>query len=170
MVRAMATLTGIGALLLFAVGWSSLRVAIELADAAPRVVATARSVVRPVARRIGVPRRRAPQPSEANLPQASALVPELDGAAAQPVNLRYSPIDPSLDGGASDDAGSDAVNALARKTPGTGGNDPSASTSGRSSPSWQKAAADAAIGALSRVAAGKRDHDDDADDRTSRRF
>jgi hypothetical protein len=94
----------------------------------------------------------------------------MDGAAAQPVKLRYSPIDASLDGGASDGAGSDAVNALARKTPGTSGNDPSASTPGRTSPSWQKAAADAAIGALSRVAAGKRDHDDDADDRTSRRF
>ena len=170
MIRAMATLTGIGALLLFAAGWSSLRVAIELADAAPRVVATARSVVRPVARRIGVPRQIAPQQPEANLPHASGQAPKLDEAAAQPVMLRYSPIDPSLDGGASDDAGSDAVNALARKTPRTGGNDPSASTPGRTSPSSQKTAADAAIGALSRIAAGKRDHEHDADDRTSRPF
>jgi beta-lactamase regulating signal transducer with metallopeptidase domain len=166
MIRAMATLTGIGAVLFFAAGWSSLRVAVELADAAPRVMATARSVVRPVARRIGVPRQRAPQQPEANLPPASGLASEMDEAAAQPVMLRYSPIDPSLDGGTSGEAESGAMGKMSR----TPGNDPSVPSPGQSGPSWKKTASAAAIGALGRVAAGRRDGDGggDADDRTSK--
>jgi beta-lactamase regulating signal transducer with metallopeptidase domain len=166
LIRAMATLTGLGALLLFAAGWSSLRVAVELADAVPRAMATARSVVRPVARRIGVPRQRARQQPEANLPRLSGQSPELNEAAAQPVILRYSPVDPSLDGGTSGEAESAAMGKTAR----TPGNDPSVPTPGQSGPFWKKTAIAAAIGALGRVAASRRDGDagGDADDRTSK--
>ena len=166
LVQAVATLTGLATLLLFTAGWSSLRVAVELADAAPRVMATARSVVRPVARRIGMPRQTTAQPPEEDLPPASGPLPELDEVAAQPVMLRYSPVDPSLDGGTSDEAESGAIGQAAR----TPGYDPSGRTPGQSGPSWKKTASAAAIGALGRVAAGRRDGDagGDADDRTSK--
>jgi beta-lactamase regulating signal transducer with metallopeptidase domain len=167
MVRAMVALTGVGALLLFAAGWSSLKIVVELADAAPRVMTTALSVVRPITRRIGVPRQRSPQQPEANLPQVSAQSPELEEAAAQPVMLRYSPVDPSLDGGTSGEAESGAMGETAR-TPGK--DPPTPPTPGQNGPSWKKTASAAAIGALGRVAAGRRDGDGggDADDRTSK--
>jgi beta-lactamase regulating signal transducer with metallopeptidase domain len=166
-VRAMATVASAGALFLFAAGWPSLTLAVKLEVAAPPVMAAARSVVlRPSARPRGMPRQSAAVHPEIDAPQLSGKAPELDEAVAQPAAFRYSPVDPSLDGGTSDESESGAMGEMSR----TPGNDRSVPTPARSGPSWKKTASAAAIGALGRVAAGRRDGDGggDADDRTSK--
>ncbi len=163
-IRAMATLAGMGALILFAMGWSSLTVAVELADAAPHEIGAVPSIVRPVARRTVMPRHSVPQQPEANSPQASEQTPEFDEVVTQPAALRYSPVDPSLDGDTSAESKSDPMGKGSR----TGGNDPEP-TPGQSGPSWKKTATAAAIGALGHVAAGRKDGEDgNAEDRTSK--
>jgi beta-lactamase regulating signal transducer with metallopeptidase domain len=166
-VRALATVASAGALFLFAVGWPSLTLAVKLEVAAPPVMAAARSVVlRPSARKMGMPRQSATAHPEADASQLSGKAPELNEAVAQPAAFRYSPVDPSLDGGTSGESESGAMGTRSR----TPGNDPSVPTPAQSGPSWKKTASAAAIGALGRVAAGRKDGDagGDADDRTSK--
>ena len=162
-IRALATVAGAAVLSLFAVGWPLLTLAVNLAGDAPRVIA-APSLVRPAARRIGVPRRSArPQP-HVDAPQAPEEKPEMNEVASQPAAMRYSPVSPSLDGDSSGEPG-----ALMAKTSRADGRDPSVPTPGQSAPSWRKTAAAAAIGALGHLAGGRRDGDEgDADDRTPR--
>ena len=165
-VRAMATVASAGALFLFAAGWPSLTLAVKLEVAAPPVMAAARSVVlQPSARRMGMLRQRAAVHPETGAP-LSGKAPELDEAVTQAAAFRYSPVDPSLDGGTSHESESGAMDKMSR----TPGNDPSVPTPAHSGPSWKKTAGAAAIGALGRVAAGRRDGDGggDADDRTSK--
>jgi hypothetical protein len=163
----MATVASAGALFLFAAGWPSLTLAVKLEVAAPPVMAAARSVVlQPSARRMGMLRQRAAVHPETGAPQLSGKAPELDEAVTQAAAFRYSPVDPSLDGGTSHESESGAMDKMSR----TPGNDPSVPTPAHSGPSWKKTAGAAAIGALGRVAAGRRDGDGggDADDRTSK--
>lgn len=169
-IRATAVVAGFGAVVIFAVGWSLLGLAVELEHAVPRVIAVVPSLDRPTARATRVRRRSASLAAEGGGPRASDYRSEAVEIAAQTTVFRFSPVDPSLDGGENDDDGSDTVNALARKAPRAGENNSSTSTPGHNSPSWQKTAANAAIGALSRIAADKRDNDGDADDRTARPF
>lgn len=167
-VRALATVASATALFLFAAGWPSLTLAVKLEVAAPPVMAAARSVVlRPSARRKGMLRQSTAVHPEIDAPQLSGKAPELDEAVAQPAAFRYSPVDPSLDGGTSDESESGAMGEMSRAP----GNDPPVPTPAQSGPSWKKTASAAAIGALGRVAAGRRDGDGggDADDRTSKR-
>jgi beta-lactamase regulating signal transducer with metallopeptidase domain len=163
-IRAMATVAGAAALFLFVAGWPSLALAVELEVGVPRVIAAVPSIVRPITRRIGVPRQKAPRQSEANLPPASEEESKLDETVAQPVVLRYSPVDPSLDGETSGEAESGPTGG---KIFGTAANDPSVPPA-QSGPCWKKTASAAAIGALGRLAAGRRDGGGDADDRTSK--
>jgi hypothetical protein len=115
---------------------------------------------------MGMLRQSAAMHPETDALQLSGKAPELDEAVAQPAAFRYSPVDPSLDGGTSDESESGAMGELSR----TPGNDSSVPTPGQSGPSWKKTASAAAIGALGRVAAGRRGGDGggDADDRTSK--
>jgi beta-lactamase regulating signal transducer with metallopeptidase domain len=170
-VRAMSTVVGIGTLFLFAAAWSSLGLAVELENATPRVIAAAPALVRPVARSsMRLRRQSAPPVPEGDTPQVSDNLPEPHEIAAQPAMLRYSPVDPSLDGDTSGDAESGLPTTQGKKGARAVGKDQSPSTPGHNPPSWQKSAADAAIGAVSRVAAGKRDNDGDSDDRAARPF
>ncbi|MFZ0582861.1 MAG: M56 family metallopeptidase [Candidatus Acidiferrales bacterium] len=161
---------GFGVLCLFTAGWSSLALAVMLQNSAPRVMAAVPSVVRPSFRRIVAQRHNAPTYSEADAPQGIGKTPEPNVLAGQPEPMRFSPVDPSLDGDTSGDAESGSLIAPRKRTSRAVGNDQSASTPSQSVPSWQKSAADAAIGALGRVAAGKRDNNGDSDDRASKPF
>ena len=161
---------GFGVLCLFTAGWSSLAVAVMLQNAAPRVMAAVPSAVRPSFQRIVLRRHNAPTYSEAAAPQGVGIAPEPNVLAGQPGPMRFSPVDASLDGDTSGDAESGSPTAPRKRTSRAAGNDQSASTPSQSVPSWRKSAADAAIGALSRVAAGKRDNDGDSDDRASKPF
>lgn len=161
---------GFGVLCLFTAGWSSLALAVMLQDTAPRAMAAVPSVVRPSFRRIVVRRHPAPTYSEADAPQAIGKTPEPNVLAAQPEPMRFSPVDTSLDGDTRGDAEPDSLTAPRKGTSRAVGNDQSAPTPRQGVPSWQKSAANAAIGALSRVAAGKRDTDGDSDDRASKPF
>jgi hypothetical protein len=160
---------GFGVLCLFTVGWSSLALAVLLQSAPPRV-ATVPSVFRASLRRAVARRHNVPTYSERDAPQGVGKTPEPNVLVGQPELMRFSPVDPSLDGGTSGDTESGSLTAPLRRTPPVAGNDQSASTPSQSTPSWQKSAADAAVGALSRVAAGKRDNDGDPDDRASKPF
>lgn len=164
-----ATAVGVCAVSLFAAGWSSLAVVVMLQNAAPRVIAAVPPVVRPSFRRM-VSRHPAPEYSEADASPGVEKTPEPNVVVGQPEPLRFSPLDPSLDGDTSGDAGSGSLTAPLRRTSRADGNDPSASAPSQRAPSWQKSAADAAVGALDRVAAGKRDNDGDPDDRASKPF
>jgi beta-lactamase regulating signal transducer with metallopeptidase domain len=168
--RVAAAGVGFGVLCLFTAGWSSLALAVMLQNAAPRVMAAVRPVVRPSFRRTVVRRHIAPTYSEADAPRAIGKTAEPNVLAGQPEPMRFSPVDPSLDGDTSGDAESGSLIAPRKRASRAVGTDQSVSTPSQSVPSWQKSAADAAIGALSRVAAGKRDNDGDSDDRASRPF
>lgn len=161
---------GFGVLCLFTAGWSSLALAVMLQNAAPRMIAAVPSVVRHSFRPIVARRHDAATYSEADAPQGIGKTPEPNVLAGQPEPMRFSPVDPSLDGDTGGDAESDSLTAPRKRTSRPAGNDQSVSTPSQSMPSWQKSAADAAIGALSRVAAGKRDNDGDSDDRASKPF
>jgi beta-lactamase regulating signal transducer with metallopeptidase domain len=161
---------GFGVLCLFTAGWSSLALAVMLQNAAPRTMAAVPSVVRPSFRRIVAWRHNASTYSEADASQEIGKTPEPNVLAGQPEPMQFSPVDPSLDGDTGGDAESGSLTAPRKGTSRAVGNEPSASTPSPSAPSWQKSAADAAIGALSRVAAGKRDNGGDSDDRASKPF
>ncbi|MGA7854585.1 MAG: M56 family metallopeptidase [Candidatus Acidiferrales bacterium] len=167
-IRATAMFAGTAALLVFAVGWSSFALAI-VEEAAPRVVAALPSVVRPRARSMNV-RLHAPALPKTEAPRTSDAQPEANAIASQPTVFRFSPVDPSFDGGATSDAGFEPSNSRSGHSSGATGYDPSARTPGPNAPSWQRTAADAAVGALSRVAAGRRDNDNDADDRSAKPY
>jgi beta-lactamase regulating signal transducer with metallopeptidase domain len=161
---------GFGVLCLFTASWSSLALAVMLQNAAPRVMAAVPSVVRPSFRRIVAQRHNAPTYSGTDTPQGIEKTPEPNVFADQPEPMRFSPVDPSRDGDTGGDAKSGSLIAPHKWSSRTVGNDQSTSPPSQSAPSWQKSAADAAIGALSRVAAGKRDSDGDSDDRAAKPF
>jgi beta-lactamase regulating signal transducer with metallopeptidase domain len=169
-IRVTAMLAGIAAVVLFAMGWSSFALAIEVEAAAPRVVAAVPSAVRPTARSMKVRRLHALALPNTEAPRTADAPPEANAIASQPTVFRFSPVDPSFDGGATSDADLGPVNARDAKPSGAPESDPNTPTSRGNSPSWQKTAADAAVGALSRAAAGRRDNDNDADNRSAKPF
>ena len=169
-IRYATTALALAALCLFAVGWSSLALAVLVEGASPQIITKVPSIVHRAAFATATRRRSGPLPDATSVALNTELEPDHTDTLV-PSSLRpFSPVDPSLDGSDGQSSDTDSVNTTRKDTARTPGDDRSPTQRGQNSPSWQKTAADAAGETLSRIAAGKKDHDGDADNRSSRPF
>jgi beta-lactamase regulating signal transducer with metallopeptidase domain len=169
-IRVAASAMAIGALGLFAAGWSSLALAVLVEGATPRVIAAVPSIVHRGVVATSTRRRSAPLQPTPSAALATEPEPDHTEALARSSLRPFSPVDPSLDGSDRQYGDSDFVNPTRNDGARTLGDERSPTSRGQNSPSWQKTAADAAAETLGHIAAGKKDHDGDADDRNSRPF
>lgn len=161
-----AATAGTAILLTFAVGWPSLSLGVQLESGPMAAAVAARSTIPADLPKLSSVRRILPSRPSAGpsfAPTNSAQLVEV--AATQPVVRYRSPVDPALDTVDEEVAAS----SLQKKSRARNGNEEGSPTASNL-PDWPKTAVTAAVGAISRIGSGRHDHDEDADDRSTKPF
>lgn len=156
-----------------AVVWTSLALGFDIESMPAAATGAARTEPHPESKPVSALRRSiqaASELGEAALPGPQLSSNESSAVTATDASMRQrSPVDPSLDGVDGVTPGGDGLMARPRRLGQSSDGDESGSSSANH-PDWKQTATDAAVGALGHLAAGHRDGDDDADDRSVKPF